>query len=295
MENANASSLDQSPVSENQEKLVDIYFGVFFDAMDMSFVSHYFNQAEYLRKGEDAISDVKENSIYKAIDEYSGYVGSIAEQLPNNPVSKAVNTALGAKDMIESKVDGLMGKVEGIGNSITGLTGLTDRVPTSIGTGGEDEEEGEKREGLVGSRSIISKMEPCYIGDYYGTNYNFRIYTVGAVTNNEVKRPQDDPDFDDVAREGFEIKSIERAMDAIKNQIDASPPKQSVHFDIFGYSKDPAVKNFITRIDEFKQNLNVTEISIEYKGLYDKFYDFNEVASSLGEVSLRFRNLSKIK
>ena len=292
MENANASSLDQSPVSENQEKLVDIYFGVFFDAMDTSVAAQYFNQAEYLRKGEEAISDVKENSIYKAVDEYSGYVGSIASQLPNNPVSNAVNAALGAKDMIESKVDGLMGKVEGLGNSITGLA---DRLPTSIGTGGDDKEDGEKREELVGSRSIISKMEPCYIGDYYGTNYNFRIYTVGAVTNNEVKRPQDDPDFDDNVREGFEKKGIDKAMDAITNQINASPPKQSVHFDIFGYSKDPAVKNFIPKIDEFKQNQNVTEISIEHKGLYDKFYDFNEVASSLGETMLHFRNLNKLK
>jgi hypothetical protein len=290
-----AGPIDQSPVSENQDKIVDVYFGVFFDAIDMSVMAQYFNRGEYMRKGEEAVSNVKNSSTYKTVDEVAAWAKFATDVLPDNPVSKAVNTALGVKDTIENKVDDYMGKVEGISDDIAGLG---DKVPTSFGSStesGEKEESG--NEGLIGSRSIISKLESGYVGDYFGTNYNFRIYTTGAVTNVELKQKNEEtPQLDENTRSQFEKDGIDAAINAIKQQINTCPQsKLSLHFDIFGYTKDPAVNKFISEIDQFKQIPNINELSIDFKGLYDNFYSKEEVMNSMNEDTfIRFRNLNKL-
>jgi hypothetical protein len=287
-----AGPVDQSPVSENQDKMVDVYFGVFFDAMDMSLAAHYFNKDEYLRKGDEAVSDVKNSSTYKTVDEVAAWAKFATDVLPDNPVSKAVNTALGVKDTIENKVDDYMGKVGGISDDISDMG----KLPTSFGTSDKEEEEGES---LLGSgRSIISKLEPCYVGDHFGTNYNFRIYVTGAVTTQEVKQKgatdgEEAAQLDENARKQFEKEGIEAAVNAIKQKI--PQPKLFLHFDIFGYTKDPAVNNFISEIDQFKQIPNVNELSIDFKGIYDNFYSKEEVLNSMSEDTfIRFRSLNKL-
>ena len=279
--------LDKSQESENQEKIENVYFGVFFDAKDMSLAAHYFDRGKYLREGEEMVSDVKENSIYKAIEEYSGYAASIVEQLPDNPVSKHVKTALDAKNSVQSKVDDLTGMAGGLNDEITNKLG---EVPMSTD---KDDESGS--ESLTGGRSIISKLEPCYTGDYFGTSYNFRIYTTGAITNKELKQKKEaEPDLDEETRKFYEKEAVEMAVSAVESKIKKCPQgKLSLHFDVFGYKKDPAVHSFIPEIDKFRQVPNVSELSIDFKGLYEKLHDKDEVSGSLGNIKTRFRELDK--
>jgi hypothetical protein len=303
MENPNqANSFNQDPKSENQDKIVNVYFGVFFDAMDMSLMGHYLNPGEYLRKGEEKVSEAKDSSIYKTVNEVAAWADFAANTLPDNPVSKAVKKGLEVKNTVENKADDLVDKVGGISDKVSGLedklNDKLDKVPTSFGTGEKEEEEKEEKGNmLMSKRSIISKLEPTYYGDFYNSDYNFRIYTIGAVTNNEVKQKkstddQEDAQIDENARKQLENEAIEKAVAAIKQKIDNTPTEIFLHFDIFGYSKDPAVNNFITEIDQFKQITKVKELSIDFKGLYDNFYDPNEVMSSMGsDTMVRFRSI----
>jgi len=399
MEDANASSLDQSPVSENQEKLVHVYFGVFFDAMDESVLGQFFNRGEYLRKGEEFISEVRESSIYKKVDEVAAWAKLATDILPDNPVSNLIKTGLGAKQSGENLVDDAMGFGNRMNDKIDDLSTLADDpidkltntlmdkapaipkmpdIPTSFGksfsTDSNDdkkeeveeevveevEEEGEDEEGrstkglgdkILGSRSIISKMEPSYIGcgnqlagfslssdsgaeETPVVNFNHRIYTTGAITNQELqqKEPEEEKDekekskkddnnrkqyakdaidsgldmgmgmaeqkvdsltpepMDENRRNECATKAIGKVMGEITNTLFAG--KQSVHFDIFGYKKDIAVNNFIQQIeDELKKNQNITEISIDYTGLYEEFHSRNEVMDNMNsDTKLRFRN-----
>ena len=277
----NAGPVNQSPTSENQEKIENVYFGVFFDAIDNSVMANMIgDRGEYMRKGEETISDVKDNSIYKTVEEVGMWAEYATNVLPDNPVSNAVKKGLEVKNTVEEKANEYIGKVEGLNDSITDKAG---DIPT--GTSGGTAED------MTGGRSVISKMEPCYIGDYYKTNYNFRIYTKGAVTNNELRK-EDTTEFSDDARKDVKTKAIQEALNAIKTKM-PQIKKFSLHFDVFGYEKDPAVKDFIPEIDQFNQNPNVNKLSIDYKGIYKSFYDKDEVLSDLGEVCARFRDLSK--
>ena len=314
MTDNSAKSQEKSPESENQDKSIEVYFGVFFDAKDISLLGSTFNRQEYMRKGEEAVSDAKDSSIYKTVDEVAMYAKFATDILPDNPVSKAVNKALEIKDTLENKVDDVFGKVNSINDSITDVAG---KVPTSFGSGTDGtDSEGDAGESLIGSRSIISKMEPKYIGipmttgeekkvailsvSTFESPYNFRIYTTGAVSNQEVKQKDSEKTEETVqiseeARKQYAKEAVEDAVNAINQQLKPCPPKLSVHFDLFGYKKDPAVNNFISEIDKFKQNPKVNELSIDYKGLYDNFHSKDEVLSSMGnDTIMRFRNLNNL-
>ena len=276
-----ASQVDESPESENQEKMENVYFGVFFDAIDNSAMANMIgDRGEYMRMGEEKVSEVKDSSIYKTVDKVGMWTKYATDVLPDNPVSKAVKKGLEIKDTVENKANEYIGKVEGINDSIANKAG---DIPTGT--------DGGTAEDMVGGRSVISKMEPCYIGDYYNTNYNFRIYTKGAVTNNELRR-EETTELDDEARKHLGEKVAKEAVEAIKTKM-PQIKKFSLHFDVFGYEKDPAVTNFIPEIDQFKQNPNVNKLSTDYKGIYKKFYDKNEVLDDLGITCVRFRDLSK--
>ena len=315
MENPNPEPLDQSSVSENQDKTIDMYFGVFFDAMDMSLLAQHFNREEYMRKGEEAVSKAKDSSVYKTVDEVAAYAKFATDVLPDNPVSKYVNKGLEVKEKAEGMVDDAFGKVNDVNDSISNTM---DKVPTSFGTGTEGEEsEGGTGETLIGSRSIISKLEPRYVGGVppteeieknigikvsyskSGVCYNYRIYTVGAVTNQEVKQKdaasdEEAPQMSDDTRKQIADGALEKVVGEITNAINPGPPKQSLHFDVFGYKKDPAVNNFIAEIDKFKQNPKVNELAIDCQGLYEEFHSKDEVQKSLGDSEGRFRNLDKL-
>jgi hypothetical protein len=317
MKNPNqADKLEESPVSENQDKTVDVYFGIFFDAIDMSLAAHYFNREEYLRKGEDAVSDVKNSSTYGTVNEVAAWADFATDVLPDNPVSKAVNTALEVKSTIENKVDDVFGKVNTVNDDVSDKMG---KIPTSFGSGTDgNKSEGDAGESLIGSRSIISKMEPNYVGgvpsqeteekDYgvkvtistSGDVYNFRIYTTGAVTNQEIKQKEpanaeEEPQISEDARKQLAQNAIEDVKNAVNQKIAPCPPKLFLHFDVFGYEKDPAANDFISEIDKFKQNPKVIDLSTDYNGgLFENFHSKDEVKSKLGDTSARFRNLDKL-
>ena len=308
-----ANSFGQSDVSENQDKTADVYFGVFFDAVDMSLMSQLIgDRGEYMRKAEGAVSDVKNSSAYKTVDEVAAWAKFATDVLPDNPVSKGINKGLEAKNKVENLVDGAFGKANKLNDDISDTMG---KVPTSFGTGTEGtESEGDAGESLVGSRSIISKLEPKYIGGTstqveevekeiitgvkvsktnVGASYNFRVYVTGAVTNQELKQKEsanaeENAQMDEGARKQLAKDAVDKAISKIEENI--QPCKQIVHFDIFGYAKDPAVNDFIPEIDTFKQNPYVNEILIDYKGLYKNFHDKDEVLNDMGEETrVRFR------
>ena len=307
-----ADKLDQSPVSENQEKTVDVYFGVFFDARDMSLMSNLIgDRGEYLRKGEEAVSDVKDSSYYKTADEVAAWAKFATDVLPDNPASKWINKGLEAKDKGENFVDGAFGSANKLND---GISDKMSNIPTSFGTGTDGtDSEGDAGDSLVGSRSIISKLEPKYVGGVstqteevekeivtgvkvsktnVGDSYNFRIYVTGAVTNQELKQKDSaNAEENEQISEGARKKMAEDAVkDAIKQITKRMPQcKQIVHFDVFGYSKDPAVNDFIPEIDNFK-NPYVNEIVTDYTGLYKNFHDKDEVLNDMGETRVRFRN-----
>ena len=312
MDNQNsAKSVDESATSENQDKTVDVFFGVFFDSMDASLLANYFNREEYMRKGEETVSDVKDSSVYKTVDEVAAWAKFATDVLPDNPVSKYVKKGLEVKKTAEKTVDDSMGKVNAVNDAVSDNMS---KIPTSFGTSTGDgaKQEGDAGESLIGSRSIISKLEPRYIGGEatkekvekdYGVkvsyeksrdSYSFRIYTVGAITHQELKQKNSE---EAAQIDNAQIdKAVGDAVNAIKGYINnACPPNQSVHFDIFGYKKDPAVNKFISEIDQFNQEGKVNEISVDHQELYENLSSSDEVRKDLSDTTKkRFRSLDNL-
>jgi len=308
MDDGKAKNVDPATASESEEKTVNVYFGIFFDAVDKSFLTQMlgFNREEEMRKVEETVSDVKSSSTYQTINEIEAYAKMATDILPDNPVSKAVNKASELKSKTENVVDDVFGKVSGIDKAITDKAG---DVPTSFGNS-EDKKNDNDAEDMVGSRSIISRLEPNYIGIPFTKGEdkevaivkvatiesasNYRIYTTGAISNNEVRKPDGDPEISDGERKTLEDAAVDKVINEIKSHINGKP-KKSLHFDIFGYAKDPALKTFIHKTDLFKKEPDVNDVSVDHEGKYKKFYDVDEVKNSMSQKTRdRFRNLNKL-
>jgi len=303
-----AEKLDQAPVSESEEKTVHVYFGIFFDAIDKSYLTQLlgFDRGEEMRKAEGMVSDVKSSSTYQTINEIEAYAKMATDILPNNPVSNLVNSLSEKKGQAENLVDDAFGVVSNIDKGISDKAG---DIPTSFGTGGGKEDEDNAGD-MVGARSIISRLEPNYIGVPFSegekkevaivkvstleSGYNYRIYTKGSVTNDDVRKPDKESEISDGDRENLAEAAVGSVIGEIEKNIKGQP-KKSLHFDIFGYAKDPALKKIIPEINKFKQLPEINEVSIDHEGKYNKFYDPDEVKNSMsGETKSRFRNLNKL-
>ena len=174
--------------------------------------------------------------------------------------------------------------------------------------------------------SVVCKLEPSYVGDEK-TNYNYRIYTFGSVTcqelhDYEVPEPEFTPPEFSMNEEGIipmpqleqspvkvkpadyelDLQSLnkdkaegraQQAMDKVVTKIKAGPQARLfLHFDIFGFERDHAVKKFIENIDKFRQLSNVNNVDITFKKLFKYFNNKEEAKSSIsGDVSKRFRHL----
>ena len=349
--------------SENQDKSIDVYIGVFFDAMDNSFLANYLRdeeistKGEYIREGEEAVRDVKDSRAYQTTDEVLEYVKMINKALPDNDVSNFILKGIGAKEDAEKLVDDGFGKVNEIDNAISDPKSLIpNSVPAGIANFATEQKEDmfelmedsadyhlgskaaefvrddassyasdlgkeiaketpklieEGEEVFIGSRSIISKLEPKYIGESteeglfeddledlpvgvsHGFRYCYRIYTTGAVTNQELKKNTEN-ELDDASRKWLMDQAVNNAVYQIKCNIRRTPPKQSVHFEVFGYKKDPAVQKFLSKINQFNQEPNVNESSLDYQGLYENLCSPEEVKNDLQDKKKHFTNLDKL-
>ena len=289
-----AKPLDESSVSENQEKTIDYYFGVFIDLRE---IDSWFNTVgKYRNKGkkmkEDFESDVMDTKYGKVAAIVDGTAKNVADKLPpNNPVSKAIQ----AKDKVmgyKDKAEGMLGKVEGFVDNAANKVLDNDFV---------------KMEGIdpLGSkRSIISMMEPAYIGkcnedDMWGTYYS-RIYLQGSVHIGDFKpkksssgedESEDEKSIEE-ARGQWVDEAVQEALDAIKQEMSKIPKgKVCLHFDLFGYSKDPSIDKLKSKLDGLKQeSANINEIKIDYTGKYENLNDPDEVSKSLSGSEFHFRN-----
>ena len=361
----NNGPLKKRSASENQDKSMDVYIGVFFDALDISVLANFLRdeeistKGEYIREAEEAVQDVKDSRAYQIADQVLIAVKAINKALPDNDVSNAILKTIDLKEKGEKLVDDGFGKVTEIDNAISDPKSLIpNSVPAGIaneatetkdvtfenlahsandfglGSTGTDAVEyasskvsdlgkeiaketpkliEEAEENLIGSRSIISKLEPKYIGEstqeglfeddlkdtlipvkvHNVFRYCYRIYTTGAVTNQELKGNNDDG-MDDATRKILINQAFHKAVYQIKCAIRRTPPKQSVHFEVFGYKKDPAVQNFISKIDQFNQEPNVNESSLDYQGLYENLCSPEEVKNDMKDTTNHFTNLDKL-
>jgi len=289
-----AKPLDESSVSENQEKTIDYYFGVFIDLRE---IDSWFNTVgKYRNKGkkmkEDFESDVMDTKYGKVAAIVDGTAKNVADKLPpNNPVSKAIQ----AKDKVmgyKDKAEGMLGKVEGFVDNAANKVLDNDFI---------------KMEGIdpLGSkRSIISMMEPAYWGkpnedDVWGTYYS-RIYLQGSVHTGDFKPKKSSSEEDESedeksieeARGQWIDEAVQEALDAIKQEMSKIPQgKVCLHFDLFGYSKDPSIDKLKPKLDGLKQeSANINEIKIDYTGKYENLNDPDEVSKSLSGGEFHFRN-----
>jgi hypothetical protein len=291
-----ADKLDQSNPDENQEKTVDYFFGVFFDVHEIdswiNAVGNYRNKGKKMK--EDFESDIQDNKAYKIAQCVEGTAKKIADALPpNNPVAKALNTkdqVVGYKD----KAEGALGKVEGF---------IDDKASKALDN--KFIQVDDEIDPLGSKRSIISLMEPSYVGeinkdDSFG-NYACRIYAQGSMTAGDFKQKEpeneeNESEPDESAKE--EIKkqwsneAVEEVFKAIEKELKPLQQKLSLHFDIFGYANDSSIDDLKPKINNLKQTFpNINEIGIDYTGKYSNFNDPDEVKGSLGgETLIRFRN-----
>jgi len=297
MKNPNsATEAETSPENETQEKTVEIYFGVFIDVLE---VDHWINTlGNYRKKGEkwkeDMESDIMDSKYGKVAMIAEGTANTLAK-LPNNPVSNAIQKGLDVKDKIvgyKDKVEGYMDKADGFVDNTLGKIMDSDFVNVD-----------ENVDATGSKRSMISKMEPAYVGglfvgDDFWSDYNYRIYLQGALFPGEInpkesKDGEADESIPEEARNQLSENAVKEALDGINQKL--SPlqgQKLSVHFDLFGYAKDPTVDNLKSEIEKLKGDYpNINELAIDYTGKYNKFCDSVEVKSDLGDAMMRFRNL----
>ena len=309
MENTDgANELDKSSASESQQKMFDISFGVFFDVHDID--SWMTTAGNYRKKGErfknDMENKVQDNEYYKIAQFVEGTASKIAEQFPNNPVSKAIKTGLDAKD----KVVGYKDKAEGLVGSVTGtVDNLSNKVLDN------DKVKLDGIDPLGSKRSIISLMEPVYcgkiqelegFGEMFGT-YAHRVYAQGSVYAPELKEKKSDEEDKEELSEAEKAQNEQNkknfrsdlanaaandAFNDINDKLRGTPQgKISVHFDMFGYANDDSMNILETKLNELKSTFsNINELNVDYKGQYTKFNDPDEVKSSLKDTAQRFKN-----
>lgn len=300
-----ADRLDESPASENQDKTADMYFGVFFDVVEIdswiNAIGNYRNKGERWKEGFE--SDVQDNKAYKVGMMVEGTARSVAEKLPANPVSNAIQKGLDAKD----KVAGFKDKAE---DAVGKVTGFIDDKSDKLFNNDFIQMEG--IDPLGSNTSIISKMEPAYCGGLFEegnfwSDYNYRIYAQGGVLADELKpkkqkKDEDTSESDDAQNEAAKqqwlenlaTQAVQDALDAIESKIGKAPSGQklSLHFDIFGYAKDKSIDNLESEINNLKGKFpDINELNIDYTGKYENFNDPNEVGKDLGGgTKMRFRN-----
>jgi len=294
-----ATAADQSEASESQDKTFDIYFGVFFDVRE---VDHWVNTVgNYRKKGEKFKSDmenkVQDNKYYKMAEIAEDITKSIMEQLPNNPVSNAIQKGLDAKD----KVVGYKDKAEGYVDKVTGYVDNKSNKVLDNGVVNIDDD----FDPLGSKHSIISLMEPVYQGGGQQQNmslaegtftYAYRVYAQGSVYAEDFKEKKSDNEEGsseaETSNTGLAEKAADDALKDISDYMVATPSgKISVHFDLFGYAKDDAVNILESKLNGLKsEHSKIQELKVDYKGQYTKFNDPDEVKGSLGGTKDRFRN-----
>ena len=304
MGNPNQSEpLDQSSVSENQDKTVDMYFGVFFDVHEIDHwinsIGNYRNKGERWKEGLE--SDIQDSKVGKIGMIVEGTARNVVDKLPDNPVSKAIKTGLDAKD----KVTGYMDKAE---NAVGSVTGFIDDKSDKVFNNDVVNMEG--FDPLGSNRSIISMMEPAYCGGLYEndgediwSDYNYRVYAQGGVLADDLKPKKDEvaSEADDAEKEAAKQQwltnmaeeAVVEALKEIESKIGKAPSGQklSLHFDIFGYEKDTSIDNLEPEINNLKGKYpDINEIAIDYTGRYSKLNDPDEVGNDLGGTKTRFRN-----
>ena len=302
-----ADKLDQSAVSENQDRTFDISFGIFFDVHEvkgwMTAVGNYRKKGEKWKN--DLENDVRDSQYYKIAQIVEGTAGNIVEKLPNNPVSKAIKTGLEAKDK-------LLGYKDAAEDAVGKLSGFIDDKSNKI-----LDNDIVKLEGVdpLGSKqSIISQMEPVYQGkmqelkgmDEILATYCHRIYAQGGILAFDFQEKKSDNNDDELSEsekaeneeniKQWKVEVAKKAADDvfedIKRKLSAAPQgKISVHFDLFGYANDDSMSYLEPKLNNLKSLYpSINELNVDYKGQYNKFNDPDEVQGSLGETRVRFRN-----
>jgi hypothetical protein len=279
-----AGPVDKSQESENQDKIVNMCFGIFFDAFESNIIGNYREQGS--RWKDEQIGNITNSDEMLIGSAIYDMVVDVANKLPGNAVTDAINKVDALKKDAENAINSLNDKIDELNDSNLGLGEVSNECVND----GDD---------MLGSgRSVISRMEPSYMGDINGdlfeTKYNYKIYIQGAINSSDLKKKEatesESPDENYVNSIVTEVKT------EVESKIKAGPQaKLSLHFDIFGYRKDPAVNKFIPEVDTFSQIANVNEVNIEYKGLYENYYAPKEVNESLGSARARFGRNYKIE
>jgi len=287
-----AAGYDMSDQKENQEKSLDMYFGVFFDVHEIdSWINFLGNKRkageQWLNDKENFVQDSKAMKIATIIE---GTAKNIIEMLPDNPVSNLIQSGLDIKDTIVGYIDtgkDLKDKYTGMVDDAVGSVLNNEYVPI------------EDIDPLGSLRSIIFDMEPDYIGglheniDSFWSDYNYRIYAQGSVFTSDFKPKEDDeeeivsPEF----REFASQEAVDLSFAAIEDKVGMAPTGQklSLHFDLFGYADDASIDMLKPKIDSLSHP-GIVEICYDHIGKYKNLNDPDEVFSDLGGTSIRFRN-----
>ena len=287
-----AAGYDMSEQKENQEKSLDMYFGVFFDVHEidtwMNFLGNKRKAGEqWLNDAENYVQDSKAMKIASMIE---GTAKNIIEMLPDNPVSNLIQSGLDIKDTIVGYID--TGK--DLKDKYTGM------VDDAVGSVLNNEYVSLNGFDPLGSlRSIIFDMEPDYIGglfenggENFWNDYNYRIYAQGSVFASDFKPKEDEEEsVSPEVREFASQEAVDLSFAAIEDKVGMAPTGQklSLHFDLFGYADDASIDMLKPKIDSLSHP-GIVEICYDHIGKYKNLNDPDEVGSDLGGTMIRFRN-----
>ena len=291
-----ADSVNKQSASENQDKTLDMYFGVFFDVHDPLYDSWLSKVGKARKDAEkwkgDTENDIRDSKAYKIAQIVEGTAKNIIEALPPNPVSNLIQKGLEVKDTIVGYKD----KAEGLLDS---ATGAVDKVTNTILDQNYVHISG--LDNVAGSKySIVFKMEPVYQGGAYQAEgddalavYVHRIYAQGSQFVEDYNpNTKEEEKVSAEERQQISDDAAAQALQQIKNKLNAAPKaKLALHFDLFGHADDASIEKLEPEINNLKGSYaNINSVKIDYKGKYKNLYDTDEVRSDLGGTVSRFRN-----
>lgn len=280
-----ASKGEKGEMSANQEKTIDICFGIFFDGTENN-------------KIQALIGEIQRNTIgEKNIQE--GNNGNVSlKELMEKQYDEIIKNAEEEKKIYETVSDNFISENDHLSNIIQGFDNLIEKTKikkeelSTLDHMKLLKKYYKDKDAQKNDRSNIALLEPHYKGNDNAEN-KYRIYVEGCGTEDTPEKASSagfGTGFG-AASTGI-ISKVASAINHVNRQIKMHPKSNlQLEFDVFGFSRGAATaRNFVWQILknnvlEYEKIINVT---VNFVGLYD-------TVSSYGAHMALFKDTSDVK